>query len=197
MAVVLGILILLLVILLIPVRVSAGASSGKAPHAVLRWLFLSIPLFPRPKRKKTQDKSESSKPGKKKEKPKRSLKPLLAELLARFDRLSRPVQRLLRRTGLARVSLRLVVKGEDAAATALRFGRANAAVYSTVAALDRIFSLRVEQIEIIPGFAARTGGVLLLGRDTAISLRGAHRGAAARLLDADRADSIGRRQGYQ
>ncbi len=154
MAVVLGILILLLVILLIPVRVSAGASSGKAPHAVLRWLFLSIPLFPRPKRKKTQDKSESSKPGKKKEKPKRSLKPLLAELLARFDRLSRPVQRLLRRTGLARVSLRLVVKGEDAAATALRFGRANAAVYSTVAALDRIFSLRVEQIEIIPGFAA-------------------------------------------
>lgn len=197
MAVVLGILILLLVILLIPVRVSAGASSGKAPHAVLRWLFLSIPLFPRPKRKKTQDKSESSKPGKKKEKPKRSLKPLLAELLARFDRLSRPVQRLLRRTGLARVSLRLVVKGEDAAATALRFGRANAAVYSTVAALDRIFSLRVEQIEIIPGLCRRTGGVLLLGRDTAISLRGAHRGAAARLLDADRADSIGRRQGYQ
>lgn len=64
------------------------------------------------------------------------------------------MQRLLRRTGLARVSLRLVVKGEDAAATALRFGRANAAVYSTVAALDRIFFLRVEQIEIIPGFAA-------------------------------------------
>lgn len=61
---------------------------------------------------------------------------------------------LLRRTGLARVSLRLVVKGEDAAATALRFGRANAAVYSATAALDRIFSLRVERIEIIPGFSA-------------------------------------------
>lgn len=148
------------------------------------------------KRKKAEDKSEPSKPDGKKEKPKRSLKPLLTELLARFDRLSRPVQRLLRRTGLARVSLR--AGGE-------RGGCGGDGSPLWPRECRRLFHGSRLGPYLFPArgtnrnhtwLCRRTGGVLLLGRDTAISLRGAHRGAAARLLDADRADSISRRQGY-
>lgn len=154
MAVVLGILTLLLLLLLLPVRVTAKAATGQEPTATLHYLFFSVLLYPRPERPAPKQPEKKKQPKEKGEQPKRDLKPLLMQLLSRFERLSRPVQRLLRRTGLARFFLRLVVVGEDAAATALRFGRANAAVYSAVAVLDRIFALRVRQIEIIPGFTA-------------------------------------------
>ncbi len=156
MAVVLGILTAILLLLLVPVRVTASAASGQKAAAALHWLLFSYPLYPRPQKEKPKDgaKKEKKREAEKPDKPRRGIEPLLTQLLADFDRLAHPVQKLLRRTSLAAFSLRIVVVGEDAAATALRFGTVNAAVYSGVAILDRVFALRVRQIEILPGFTA-------------------------------------------
>lgn len=151
-----GILLLILLLLLIPVRIKAHAATEEPPEVVMWVLMFPVRLVPgrdssdKRRRKKHPSSGESGKS----KKQIHDLKRFAAGLLPYLSHLCAPVQRLLRRTGVARVSLRFVVTGEDAAQTAIRFGQVNAAVYFAVAVLDRIVSLRVDRIEILPGFTA-------------------------------------------
>ncbi len=161
--VLLGVLLLLL---LWPAVARFSVAGGQA-EVSLRYLFLKKQLYPRPeqaeKPAKPKKKKKKEPTGEEKEKPDR---------LAVFKSLSvsdwleigpdliakclRPVRALLRRTTLARFSLCVLVSGADAEATAVAFGRWQAAVCNAVAVLDRIIRLRAQRIDITPDFCGET-----------------------------------------
>lgn len=152
-----ALLLLLAVALLAPVRLFFD--SGPGPTLTLRWLLLKKRLLPRRRKAKGTSPApeKQTEPQAKKKKAPLSERPL-SYYLALFERLwphlSHAVRHLLRRTGILRLRLRMVVVGADAADTALRFARTNAVVVSAIAICDRVFTLRAEQVDIIPGFTA-------------------------------------------
>jgi hypothetical protein len=147
---------LILVMLLIPVwvqvtydedlRISAGA------------LWFSAGVFPKKQPKKQKAEKPSVSPGKKKEKkpPAWNLQDV-PDLLHLLGQCITPVRKLLKRTTIAVISMRLVIAKGEAAKTAIAFGRANTAVYTTLAAADRLFRLRVKQLDIFPDFCSEEG----------------------------------------
>ncbi len=164
----LGVILLLLLgvllfLLLWPVTIRFSVAGGQA-EVSLRYLFLKKQLYPRPER---EEKPAKPKKKKKKKEPAEGEK----EKTDRFAALRslsvsdwleigpelvkkclRPVRALLRRTTLARFSLSVLVSGGDAQATAVAFGRWQAAVCNAVAVLDRIIRLRAQRIDIAPDF---------------------------------------------
>lgn len=153
-----AILLLLLLFLCLPVRFKFNA--GEAVFAELNYLGVKKRLWPKPPEKEGGKKSAAQKPKKKKpqkpQKPKIMQEQSLAELLelARLllQGVKRPVQKLLKRTSLARLSVAIAVGGQDAHRVAVRFGQVNAAVYNSLCALDKIFTIRVKKIAVFPDF---------------------------------------------
>jgi len=160
-----AILLLLLALLLWPI-VLRFSVSGKSAEASVRYLFLRLQMLPRPQKGKRPAKKPPREKKSAKEKGEggrlaalRNLTPsdwltLIPDLIRRCIP---PVRALLRRTALAKFSLRLVVAGEDAAATAIGCGRWQGVICNTVALLDRLVRLRAERIEITPDFCGGEG----------------------------------------
>ena len=151
------ILLLLIGILLIPVRIFIKADPDVAVS--IGYLFFRWPVLPQKDRPETtpkkpkKEKKEKPKAEKKKKKLNiQDLKPYLGTLLDVLSHCFKSIQKLLKRTTLARLTFEIKVVGEDAAAVAMQYGRVSTAVYNAVAMLDRIFTLRVEQICILPDF---------------------------------------------
>ena len=173
MRIVLAILILLFILLCLPVRLRFSAADGQCTLSV-RYLFLSRALLPG---------EPSDKPGKQTRRPAKKKKPaggekkksfadtlkekpageLLRLALDTVRRCIPPIRRLFRRTTLARFNLRIVAAGQDAADTALRYGRYQSIVPLSVAAVDRTVRLRAEHIDIVPGFCAEKESFALSG----------------------------------
>lgn len=153
MKIFLAVLAVLILILLIPVRVVASTTPEMT--AELRYLFFKKRLYPLEKKEKKAKKPKKEKPPKEPKKKKGfplTVKEIIALLPKAFSKLIPPVKKLLRRTTIAKFRLKMVVVGSDAAETAIKFGKTNAAVVNAVALIDRIFTLRAKQIDIIPGF---------------------------------------------
>lgn len=167
---VLGILGGLLLALAIPVRAIVLWRTKSAPRVTLRWLFLKYEVFPQPEKPpKTKRKKKPAKPRKKKP-PKK--KPPTAETPEDFSKQLGIVVDLLvaakgalgfliRRFRFYRIRLDMIVAREDAASTAIAYGRVNAAVYGAYAAAKNAFNLGTPEISIRPNFTAGKGDVKL------------------------------------
>lgn len=155
----------LLLLLCIPLRVVFSYREEET-FLSLRWLFLKKRLLPEQEKaeepqKETSGRAEKKK--KRKEEKKTSLsfdkfdkEELLSLAKDVLPRCIRPVRTLLRRTTIADFRLTGVIAAGDAAETAILFGKMNAAVYSAVAMLGRVFTLRPEEICLYPDFTGES-----------------------------------------
>lgn len=102
---------------------------------------------PKPESSPEPRKSTEKKAGKPKSAPKNSadkltLKDIRALVKLVWDSLSKPLKRLLKATRIYDFRLNIVVGGEDAAKTAIKFGEVNIAAGSALAFLDGNFTLK-------------------------------------------------------
>ncbi|WMJ83076.1 hypothetical protein ACS3UN_00330 [Oscillospiraceae bacterium LTW-04] len=152
--------ILLLIVLFLMVPVIVHIDSAPEITITVKYFWFKKGILP--KGEKTAGKKKASaRPKtkkKKKEREKRALSYTLQELLDLLQTLQRrtspAVRRLLRRTSLAKFRLCMIVVGEDAAETAIKFGKVNAQVFTAVALVKETIRLKADQIEILPGFGA-------------------------------------------
>lgn len=173
MKIFLAVLALLILILLIPIRVVFYTKPEIT--AKLRYLLLEKQLYPFAEKKKAKAPKPQKEKTEKEEKPKKKGFPLSAKetvslLPKAFSRLITPVKKLLRRTTIANFSLEMTVAGDDAADTAIKFGKTNAAVVNGIALIDRIFTLRAKRIDIIPGFESGENSFEISGEVRAVPL---------------------------
>lgn len=151
--------ILLLLILLLLVPVFVVFDKNLEFSVTLKYFWFKRNILPKKKTEtKEAEKPDEDREPKEKKKKKKELPATpqeIWELLQKLiPRLTPPVRRLLRRTTIAKFRLRMIVVGDNAADTAIKFGKVNAAVFSFVAVVNRIVTLKVKQIDIIPGFGA-------------------------------------------
>lgn len=167
---VLGILGGLLLVLAIPVRVIVLWRTKSVPRVTLRWLFLKYEVFPqqekpeKAKRKKTVQKPRKKKPPKKKTPIAETPEDFSKQLGLVVDLLAAAKGALgffIRHFRFYRIRLDMIVAKEDAASTAIAYGRVNAAVYGAYAAAKNAFNLGTPEIAIRPNFTAGKGDVKL------------------------------------
>ncbi|MEA5136960.1 MAG: hypothetical protein VB035_12570 [Candidatus Fimivivens sp.] len=153
-------LVLLLIILFLMVPVIVHLDSAPQLTVTVKYLWFKKGILPKGEKGQGKEKepAEPKTPKKKKARKKRQLSYTLEELFELLQKLqqrtSPAVRRLLRRTSLAKFRMRMVVVGEDAAETAIKFGKVNAQVFTAVAFVAGLIKLKADQIEILPGFGA-------------------------------------------
>ena len=144
---VLLVLALLAGLLAVPLRGEVLWRSASPPRITLRWLFFKIRVFPLPEKPK---------------KPKKKLDPsnlgLVVDLLASVKG---AMGFLLRNFRFYKIRLDMIVAKENAAATAIAYGKANAMVYGAYAAAQNFLRLETPEIHIRPNFTAGQGDTIL------------------------------------
>lgn len=155
------VLLLIFLLLFLPVRLYINSEPELT--VVVKYLWFKKGILPKgekPAKKAPREKKPKKKP-KKKAKEKRALSYTLQELLELtrilLRRTTPAVRRLLRRTSLAKLRLRMIVAGNDAAETAIKFAKVNGQVFSAVALIKQVIRLNAEEIEILPGFGVAKG----------------------------------------
>lgn len=164
---VLLVLALLAGLLAVPLRGEVLWRSASPPRITLRWLFFKIRVFPLPEKPKKPQKKKKKKPpapAQKPEpkKPKKKLDPsnlgLVVDLLASVKG---AMGFLLRNFRFYKIRLDMIVAKENAAATAIAYGKANAMVYGAYAAAQNFLRLETPEIHIRPNFTAGQGDTIL------------------------------------
>lgn len=161
--------ILLLIVLFLMAPVIVHIDSVPKLTITVRYFWFKKGILPKDEekvaKKKKAPRAKTKK--KKKDREKGTFSYTLLELLDLLQklqqRISPAMRRLLRRTSLAKLRLRMVVVGEDAAETAIKFGKVNAQVFAAVALLEGTIRLKAEQIEVVPGFGAEQGEISYSG----------------------------------
>ena len=155
--IVLGILAFVLLLFLLPVHVSLRFREELEVR--VRYAFVSLRVYPRPEKpaKKEKKKAARGHRGAKKKETEEKLPQLeklfkedgvsaVAAYLQMMAKLAADaLRRALRVIVVDRLQVRLIVVGEDAADTAVRYGKICAAVYPAQAMLDTV-------IDVEPGF---------------------------------------------
>ena len=147
---------LILILLLIPVWVQVTYDKELKVRVGVLWFSSDIS----PKKKLIKQKTEkpSTSPAKKKaKKPTAQYINDLPAMLQLIEQCVSPVRKSIKRTTFAVVSVRWVIATGDAAQTAIDYGKASTVAYTTLAAADRLFRLRVKQMEICPDFLGEDG----------------------------------------
>ena len=156
----LGLLALVLVLLLLPIRVLAVYVGG-ACRVWIRYLWLQIPLYPRPPKgkkqgqKKKREKTPPPAEGEKKQK-KVPLSQTVEIILLAIRSALRPLEKLAGRIRFS-VWLELIISQEEAMDTALGYGRAHWTVSAAFAALSNFFRIRLRRVWIRPDFLRQEG----------------------------------------
>lgn len=161
----LGLLAVLLLLLCIPVSILLDYRTDEPPRARLCWLFLHYDLLKEepPKKKKPQKakpEPEKKEP-QKKEKAKRSpeeFSTLLGTVLDLLSSATGALKTFIRHFRLY-VRLHMTVAADDAAETALAYGRVNAGVYAAYAFAAGFLNVGKPEIEIKPDFLSERGTV--------------------------------------
>ena len=128
----------------------------------IRYLFFKIKLYPqkpkaekKPKKQKKKDKKKTTEPPKDEKKEKLTAEvvgQLLSMVGTAIKSAKKPTILLLRRLKVKNVKLFVLVSGQDACETAIRYGQLNAAVYSALAAVKNVVTVRKTSIVIRPDF---------------------------------------------
>jgi hypothetical protein len=156
MQILLAVAAVLTAVLLIPISVSF--SFDETARVKVGALCLWVQVYPPVKRtKKEAGPPKKTKPRRLKQKPtvKKPMIENVSSAAALLGRCALPVKKLIRRTTLAIVDFEYIVSGDDAAGTAVDFGKVNAAVYALVSTADRAFRLKVRRLYIAPDFCGR------------------------------------------
>ncbi|MBD9108452.1 MAG: hypothetical protein EGQ05_05360 [Ruminococcaceae bacterium] len=147
--IILGLLALILVLLLLPAGIAVSYHNGTLT-AEGRWLFLHFTLWPLPekdkaeKEQKPEGKSEAA-PKKKKTGEKRPFMDWLQLINDLLPLLGEALQKTLGAITLKRCQITMVIAAEEADQTAIRYGRANALLYTIYAFLGR--HIRVKEFK--------------------------------------------------
>lgn len=158
-----GILLFIFLILMIPL--SFHFRYDGEPELFLRYLFIKIKLIPPKEKKKKvtdeknkEDKKQSEKGSKKQE---GSFKRLYKK--RGFDGLIQIIKevtlivknastKILKHTVVKKLKIDLVIVGDDAGDTAMKYGYVCAAIYPAVSILDSNIKIKHKEIDILPGF---------------------------------------------
>lgn len=160
----LGILAFLIVLLLLPVHTRARFDGALQVWCGIGPVSLRIfPLKKKPKQQKkkseTQNTEESQKKKRAKSKPK---KKLTLEILCDFIRLgAQALGKLRRRIVIRNLICHLVISDNDAAATALLYGKIAAAVSTLYPVLDRNLRIHHTDISVDADFEKQKSTILL------------------------------------
>lgn len=163
--VMLGLLCALLLALCIPVRFFAHYKTDDPIKAELRWLFFKFDLTEAAEKKpeKSKKPAKPKKPkGKKSEKAKdnpKEFSDMLGIVLDLLQSVKGGLGMIVRNFRIYRARLYLTVAEEDAAMTAIAYGRVNAAVYSAYAVAGGFLNLEPPDIQIRPDFTTDRGSV--------------------------------------
>ena len=158
--VLLAILALLLLLLCIPIVGSARFGSDAQDEAYVRWLFYRRRLLGRKKPlrpKKKQEQPQKQAPAAPAGREKKDFSAVIGMAIDFAASLGGGAKMLLRHVRVYRVRLRVVVAEDDAAQTAITFGRMNALVYSAYTAAQGLLNLKKPDILITPDFMAQEG----------------------------------------
>lgn len=147
--IILGLLALILVLLLLPAGIAVSYRNGTLT-AEGRWLFLHFTLWPLPekdkaeKEQKPEGKSEAA-PKKKKTGEKRPFMDWLQLINDLLPVLGEVLRKMGKAITLKRCQITMVIAAEEADQTAIRYGRANALLYTIYAFLSR--HIRVKEFK--------------------------------------------------
>lgn len=168
--VLLGLVGLLLLLMLAPVHLKAAYDG--ALRVSVRYLFVTVRLYPRPAAPSKKEKRVIKKAAGKKSAPETDTlsgwEALLREegpsgvvrAVAELAKLAgTAARRLLAAITVDRLVLRLVVACGDAAETAVGYGRACAALYPSLAVLESVVRVRRRDIAVAPDFLRQEGEV--------------------------------------
>lgn len=164
---VLLVLALLAGLLAVPLRGEVLWRSASPPRITLRWLFFKVRIFPLPeklrkRKKKKKKKPPSPAPKPEPQKPKKKIDPsdlgMVIDLLASAKG---AMGFLLRHFRFYKIRLDMIVAKENAAATAIAYGKANAMVYGAYTAAKNFLRLETPEIYIRPNFTAGQGDTIL------------------------------------
>ena len=163
----LGLLCVLLLLLVLPVTISAEYRE-KSLTVYVRVLFVRMRLFPQKSRveKKTTSRPAKDKKAQTAKKEKKKIPRTLYESIEFVRGLTESgwaaVKVYLRHVRIHRVQMVLPVHGIDAADTALQCGRVQAAVGAVRAVLDDRLYIRYKRLEVLPDFSGQLWEQLLL-----------------------------------
>lgn len=170
--VLLGLLALLAAALLIPVKVRGSYEDGN-PFLCVRYGPVKIQLFP-PK-EKAEEEAEKP-PKKKKNKPEKPKKPKakinMEQILYALEKLPPILGRALKRAGrcihIRPLKLYVLAAGVDPAATAMLYGRMEAALAAGFPVLERVLRLKDADVQLYVDFTERQMEFIA---DVGVSLR--------------------------
>lgn len=160
--VLLALLALLLLAMFLPLHLSLRYE-GDAFTAEGGVWFLRFRLWPRPPKKEKKKTSQKPEPSKEEKAPKAKKKKPKPQITAAFvremlDSLGWMMRRILAGLHIGEVRLCWPVQGEDAAATAIRYGQVSAAACGIQAALENILRLEYKEFCILPDFDGSLAG---------------------------------------
>lgn len=172
--IIVGILLFLFLLLMIPV--SFRFRYDGEPELILQYLFIRIKLVP-PKEKPDKQKAESEKSEKtkeeKSEKKENNLKKLykkrgldgLFEILSELVAIIKDTSlKLIKHIIIKKLKIDLLIVGEDAGDTAMKYAYACSAVYPAVSFIDSNMRLRKKQIDIEAGFTEKETKIFVEAR---------------------------------
>lgn len=170
--VLLGLLALLAAALLIPVKIRGSYEEG-TPALYVRYGPVKLQLFP-PKEKAEGE--EKKPPKEKKSKPEKPKKPKakinMEQILYALEKLPPILGRALKRTGrcihIRPMKLYALVAGSDPAATAMLYGRMEAALAAGFPILERALRLKDADVRLYVDFTERQMDLIA---DVGVSLR--------------------------
>lgn len=190
----LGLLFLIVVILLMPVNLYLAFDETLTIR--VRYAFFSYILYPqeekkeqeKPNRQKSRKQAKKSvkKPPKKEGKEKEKIHPLasvadmfkedgvsatLSYIMELVKLAGTEVKRVLRILVVDRLELELSIASEDAADTAVDYGKACGIVYPAQAVLETVFRIQKRHIQIYPDFTAQKGKALIFLKIHVLPLR--------------------------
>ena len=162
--IVLGLLALLLILLLLPAGLSLGYHGGDFT-AEGKWLFLRFTLYPLPEKEETEkaEKQQEKKAGEKKPPKEKNAEPrpfmdwlcLINDLL---PVLHTALQKTLGAITLKRCRITMTVAAEEADQPAIRYGRANALLYTVYAFLSRHIRVKEFKAEVFQDYLSGPDG---------------------------------------
>ena len=176
--IIVGILLFIFLLLMIPV--SFHFRYDGEPELILQYLFIKIKLVP-PKEKPEKQKTESEKSEKPKEKKpekkgnnlkklykKRGLDGLFEILSDVISIIKDTSSKLIKHIVIKKLKIDLLIVGEDAGDTAMKYGYICSAVYPAVSFIDSNMKLRKKQIDIEAGFTEQETKIFA---ETKVSIR--------------------------
>ena len=174
--IIVGILLFIFLLLMIPV--SFRFRYDGEPELILQYLFVRIKLVP-PKEKSEKQKNESEKSEKPKEKKpeennlkklykKRGLDGLFEILSDVISIIKDTSSKLIKHIVIKKLKIDLLIVGEDAGDTAMKYGYICSALYPVVSFIDSNMKLKKKQIDIEPGFTEKETKIFA---ETKVSIR--------------------------